>query len=56
MNTGALIGLGVIILFIVLVLSALPNKKYTCSKCGFETLDETTAAGHTATENTHKMI
>lgn len=49
-----LIGLGVVILCIVLALSALPNKKYTCSKCGYETYDETMAAGHDKIENSHK--
>lgn len=50
----ALIGLGIMVLFIVLALSVLPNKKYTCSKCGYETYDEVNAAGHDKIENSHK--
>jgi hypothetical protein len=52
----ALIGLGVIGLFVWALLSGLPNKKYTCSKCGYETYDEVMAAGHEKVENAHKCI
>lgn len=52
----ALLGLGVVGLFVWALLSGLPNKKYRCSKCDFETYDEVTAAGHVASENQHKMV
>jgi hypothetical protein len=52
----ALIGLGVVGLFVVALLSGLPNKTYRCTKCGYETNDEVMAAGHTASENQHKMV
>lgn len=56
MDTGAAIGLLVIVVLIALALSALPNKKYTCSRCGYETHDEVMAAGHEKIENQHKMV
>lgn len=49
----AAIGLGVIVLLIALVLSAMPNKTYRCDRCGFETYDKTTAIGHEK-EEIHK--
>ncbi len=51
----ALIGLGVVVLFVVLMLSGLPNKTYRCQRCGFETNDETTAIGHEKQE-VHKCV
>lgn len=52
----ALLGLGVVVLFVWALLSALPNKKYTCSKCGYETYDEVNAAGHEKIENSHRVV
>lgn len=56
MDSSAAIGLMVIALLIALAVSFLPNKKYTCSKCGYETYDEVMAAGHEKLENTHKIV
>jgi hypothetical protein len=51
----ALIGLGIVGLFVWAILSGLPNKTYRCQRCNFETNDETTAIGHEKRE-VHKCI
>ena len=53
MDVNGAIGLIVIALFIVLVLSALPNERYRCS-CGFETNNELEALGHEKQHSSHK--
>jgi hypothetical protein len=51
----AIIGLVVVVLFIVLVLSALPRNTYKCQECGWETPYRQDAAGHQKLMEMHKM-
>lgn len=50
---SAAIGFIVIVLFVALVLSGLPNERYRCS-CGFETHNELEALGHEKQHSQHK--
>ena len=47
------IGLIVVILFVLIALSWLPNARYRCS-CGFETYNELEALGHEKHHSSHK--
>jgi len=49
------VALIIVVLFVVMVLSWLPNEEYKCPECGYRTNDRQMAAGHNHLHSLHKI-